>query len=265
MRIQRWWRQRVALRPVEERARQRAAYEKKARKEMRSLHLLWTRQRHPFSGQRIWVNDVNGHVQFSKPRVFGEGDSPYDAPTPRTKRRIWRLASSGPTVWYPRTFARRYGVYGGRVEMDEVEAGEVLTRAAREYLERLAKKRERELLGRVSLRFTSKVVATSAIKDLMAATRKSKATTRMAARRLQFWWSVVKARRALARGGGIARVYRAGLRVREGGWRWGGGQEGAAVEGQWAPLEAQGRRESMPAAVDRVVGDARHRRASSRF
>jgi hypothetical protein len=47
---------------------------------------------------------------------------------PAPSRQV-RVTATGPvTVLYPETFARAYGVYGGRTRADEIEAAHVIRR-----------------------------------------------------------------------------------------------------------------------------------------
>lgn len=96
MRIQRRYRERLLLRPHEQKARFRLKAERRQRLQMLKLHLLYTKLYDPQSGYYYYTNNRTGFTQWAKPTAFGDPDDPFDAPTPRTRRKIVWTRATGP-------------------------------------------------------------------------------------------------------------------------------------------------------------------------
>lgn len=139
-RIQRWYRMRKELIPVEQKAKAARKSLKKERLQIRAVQLLYTKILDPNTGKYQYRNNMTLALTKVKPAAITRYGDEYDAPTPRTRRKIIMVAATGPSyVVYPPTFARNYGIYGGRTERNEVEASTCIKRCIRQYINRKKK------------------------------------------------------------------------------------------------------------------------------
>lgn len=128
---------RQELIPIEQKAKALRKRLKKQRIQIRAVQLLYTKILDPKTGMYQYRNNVTLKLSKVKPAAITRYGEAYDAPTPRTRRKIIMVAATGPSyVVYPPTFARNYGIYGGRTQRNEVEASTCIKRCIRQYIRR---------------------------------------------------------------------------------------------------------------------------------